>query len=350
MDREQRVRKSFMDQATGCKRLGSKFMFDLLTALGAGLDKDSQTGARILSWRGSPEPEFDAVALRLAGALHAIARRDRQSELSGFYLDPKRSGDPRFVQVVLSAIMEHDAEIIPWLDHAPQTNEVARSAVIFAGLCVVAERFALPIELYELGASGGLNLQAARYHYLFGSKSFGAVDSQLLLSPDWDGGLPPDAEVEVFDRKGCDLNPLLVEVKKDRERLIAYLWPDQTERIERIEKAIRIARSSPPKIDRCDAALWVEQNFQHHDTPGIVRVLIDTIAWNYFPQSTKNRITKSMEDAGKYSTLRSPIAWLSFEFSGATMPLLTLRTWPDGKKQILATADPHVLHVRWHDI
>ncbi len=249
--------------------------------------------------------------------------------------------------LVMSLISQKDNELLSWLDNAPQTNEVARSSIIFAGLSVIAEEFKKPISLFELGSSGGLNLQVANFDYEFSGQKFGNKNSKLQLMPEWSSATPPSISVDVVGRRGCDLNQLSVNNECDCEKLVAYLWPDQIKRIERVQIAIEVAKQSPPLLDRADAADWVEDIFVNTEDNGSVKVLFHTIAQNYFPQSVKDRIMVAMEKAGQLATEENPIAWLVFEFEGDGNPKLILKTWPSNKVSILATADPHVHSVSW---
>ncbi|MEM9331318.1 MAG: DUF2332 family protein [Pseudomonadota bacterium] len=361
-DVERRVRDSFLRQAQICSGLGSAFMENLLSGLATTLDASTVTGERILSWQGSPEPEKDALALRLTGAIHAIVRRGEFPHLSAFYehseITESTEGteiteytesteSPEFMEMISGLIRERDEEINTWLDFAPQTNEVARSAIIFVGLQNLAERFHCPMHLHELGCSGGLNLQAAGYGYQFGPAAYGNARSALQLKPNWEGALPPSLSINVEKRMGCDLNPLYVDRAEHREKLLAYLWPDQPARLKRVETAIRIAQESPPELEQNDAATWVEQKFSKSAETETLSVLFHTIAWNYFPERTKNRITDIMADAGARATASSPLAWLSFEFDAGAQPLLKLNTWPGGEECILASADPHVHAIKY---
>lgn len=346
---EQRVRDSFIEQAEYCGKLGSSFMYNLLVGLGKRLDKSTETGKRILEWKGDPEPKSDALALRLAGALHALARSGKATDFAVLYSEPERSVESAFIPNVLAAIKKHDPELYPWLDFAPQTNEVARASAIYAGLSIIAERFALPLALFEMGCSGGLNLQCAEFGYRFRDKQFGTASSALQLEPEWKGNLPPVTAMEVVSRRGCDLNPLSVLDPQDAAKLVAYLWPDQPARIARVQAAIEIAKAEPPILEKSDAAEWVESKLLPKTGQGTVRVLYDTIAWNYFPQSAKNRIAKHMEMIGAASNAQNPLAWLTFEFDyEGNGPFLKLRTWPGHSDvEVLASADPHVYGVQW---
>ncbi|MDJ0612686.1 MAG: DUF2332 family protein [Rhizobiaceae bacterium] len=346
---EKCVRDSFAEQAGYCKILGSSFMSDLLTGLGKQLDKSTETGRRVLQWSGDPAHKADALALRLAGALHALARSGQDQALAKFYHNPELSSDAEFIPAVLSAIAANDDELYQWLEFAPQTNEVARASIIYSGLSVIAKRFGLPLSLYEMGCSGGLNLQCAQFGYQFKGVEFGDNASILQLSPDWSGELPPDANVEILSRQGCDLNPLSVMDADDAAKLVAYLWPDQPLRIARVEAAIAIAKNDPPKLEKADAAAWVEDRFQADGAKGNVRVLYDTIAWNYFPDPVKDRIDQHMHEVGSAANADNPIAWLTFEFDEEDKgPFLKLRTWPGGgQAEILASADPHVNKIHW---
>ena len=64
----------------------------------------------------------------------AAARRPRR------LYPPAPLPDEEALGRALAPVLADDA-LLPWLDSAPQTNEVGRSAVLMAGLLVVAERF-----------------------------------------------------------------------------------------------------------------------------------------------------------------------------------------------------------------
>lgn len=60
-------------QADICRRIGSPFTAGVLDAAARVLDDGSATGRTILRWEG--DPDRAALALRLAGGPHALARR-----------------------------------------------------------------------------------------------------------------------------------------------------------------------------------------------------------------------------------------------------------------------------------
>ena len=86
-----------------------------------------------------------------------MVRRGRLPALARLY--PPHPAPPGEVlwQEVAAALGDAGDELEPWLDRPPQTNEVARAAALMAGLLVVTARTGLPLALYELGASAGLN-------------------------------------------------------------------------------------------------------------------------------------------------------------------------------------------------
>ena len=74
MSEASRVRKSFVEQAEWCHKLGSPFTALLCQTLATHLDGDTAIGRDILAWTGNPSASADALPLRVAGALHALAR------------------------------------------------------------------------------------------------------------------------------------------------------------------------------------------------------------------------------------------------------------------------------------
>ena len=343
---EQRVRAAFADQAKWAEKLGSPFMVMLTSLLAERLDRSSETGRRVLDWPGDPRAGADNVPLRLCGGLHALVRSGRLPELAAFYPPHPLGDETAFGDALEAALRAADEALLPWLDNAPQTNEVGRSAVLMAGLLVVADRFPLPMETFELGASAGLNLLLDRYAYDLGGLAAGDPDSPLRLVPEWKGPAPPAARVEIEERAAVDLNPM--DVRRNRERLLAYVWPDDPGRSRQLEAALAVAEHDPPTVEQGDAADWLESRLSAERVPGRTRVVLHSIAFQYFPEETQRRIENMIERAGAQADESGPLAWLRFEFlpsDGKTS--LRLRTWPDGEGRLLAWAHPHGKWVRW---
>lgn len=342
------VRTAFADQAVWCAKLGSPFTARLMEALGPALDTSTETGRTVLGWSGPPDAFGDAVPLRLAGALHSLVRQGRLPALAALYPPNPLSGVDALAEAALAAIAEADGDIVPWLAFAPQTNEVARAAVLHAGLLVIAEETGLPLRLYEIGASAGLNLNLDRFAYRYGNAASGAPGSGVYLAPAWDGPPPPlAAPLRIVERRGCDLNPVDVTDPAARDRLVGYVWADQSERLARAEAAIAIACAHPPALDRAPAHEWIDRVVASAPAEGCVRVLMHSIAFQYFPEPAKQAITERMAALGAAATDRSPLAWLSFEQRGDQGPYLSLRLWPWGEERLLARADAHVRKVSW---
>ena len=163
------------------------------------------------------------------------------------------------------------------------------------------------------------------------------ADSPLQLAPVWQGPLPPRRKIEIASRHGCDLSPLDASSPDDRERLLAYVWPDQTDRLARLIRALELATLHPVKIDKADAAGWVERKI-----PGDgLRVLMHSIAFQYFPSRTQRRIGDHLEAIAAGSP--APLAWLRFELDPEYQKRfsLRLRLWPGGSDHVLAIAGPH---------
>jgi hypothetical protein len=347
MSGESRVRDAFADQAQWCAKLGSPLTARLMEVMGPRLDRCTASGRKILDWQGQPNAHGDSVPLRLAGALHALVRRGRLPDLARRY-PPNALPEPEdLAAAAFAALADADAEIAEWLDHPPQTNEVGRSGILYPGMMVLAKETGLPLSLFEIGCSAGLNLIPDRYAYRLGRTDGGAQGSPVALAPAWTGPAPDGVDPVIAARRGCDRSPLHVTDPAHHERLIAYIWPDQADRLARVEAAIGLARADPPAIDRADAADWVDEMIGAEPRPGMTRVLFHSIAFQYFPEAAQRRIAATMERAGRTATPDTPLAWLAFEHYRKEAPRLTLRLWPGGGERELARGDAHVHTVNW---
>src|SRR5688572_29628320 len=126
MERAETVREGFREQARWCERLGSPFTARLCAVLAETLDPETAIGARVLAWPG--DPMGDALALRLCGGLHALVRARQAARLGALYPPAPAPRDEALRAAVAQTLVEQAAQLDPWLDGAPQTNEVGRSA------------------------------------------------------------------------------------------------------------------------------------------------------------------------------------------------------------------------------
>jgi hypothetical protein len=310
------------------------------------LDRSSTFGARILDWPGNARA--DALALRAAGGLHALSRSGRDAGLAAVY--PPNPLDPdRLWAAVTGAIAAHDAFLTAYLDSPPQTNEVRRSAIILGGCLHVAAATCLPIALFEIGASAGLNLAFDRYRYDFGNGlAWGDPASPVTIPSEWRGDLPPlDTPLAVASRAGCDLRPVNPASAADRVRLLSYIWPDQGDRLARTAAALDLAAAAPWRVEQADAAKWVAAHLGRR-LPGKARVLVQTMVWHYLPRAAKDAIAATITTAAAAATADAPLAWLRMDEEGHDYhAVVRLTLWPGGLERHIANVDYHARWAEW---
>jgi hypothetical protein len=248
-------RAALRGQARACEELGSPFTARVLRLLAERLSPGSPLADRLFGWPGDVSGFGAAVTLRLAGGLHALVLSGQDRTLAALY-PPNPTVDDEALWAGLAAALDaHAGAIDRFLDSAPQTNEIARSASLIAVGQMLDDLYHLPIVLSELGASAGMNLNWDRYAMRLGDRNYGPADAVLTLTPENRGSLPPPAAPRVIERRGVDLNPLDVTDPAQVLRLRAYVWPDQTARHDRISRALRLP---PAPLDRGDAAAWLD--------------------------------------------------------------------------------------------
>lgn len=341
---ETAVRAAFQDQIRFCENSGTPLTAAVLRAFEAVVDRATETGRRVLDWPGDARGSGDSVPLRIAGGFHALARVGVDPGLAELYAGALDTADA----VIPAVLHRFDAQLAPWLDSPPQTNETGRAGAIMAALLLLADRYGLPFELIELGASAGLNLNLDRFSYRLGDTAAGDPASPLRLAPAWTGASPPSAAVRVVARRGVDQAPIDVSDPVQRERLIAYCWADQTERMARLEAALALAADFPPPLARGDAADYAERELAQPYVKGVTRVLFHTIHWTYLPPAKQARIVAALAAAGAAAAPDHPLAWVRYELTGeGGVAGLWLTSWPGGVTERLATGHPHVRELRW---
>ncbi len=340
--------KAFHLQADFCENLGSPFTARVLTVLAADIGAGGVIANLVAGFE--EEPVAAALALRVAGALHRRALDEPNGRLGQLYATVGGAGpdDAALQAALIQDIAENRSHYDTYLEGPPQTNEVGRSAVMIGGYLSIAAQTGLPLHVFEIGASAGLNLGCDRFFYRFGDEIWGDKTSPVSLAPAWHGGLPPlHADLQIAERQGCDIAPVDIGEHENQRRLESYIWPDQPERLARLRGAVSVAKELGTRVLHESADVFVENALQN-SAPRAVRVIAHTIMWQYMPEDMRARIEGAIGQAGEKASGESPVAWLRLEpVDVKDPPSLRLTLWPGGETQELAIAHPHGASVKW---
>jgi len=314
---------------------------------------DVETGgvfATILSGH-EDDPSRDAVPLRLLGGLHRLVLDGRAPKLRRWYPSTGGTWDAEnaWPEIALTAA-DHTDALRSALDQPPQTNEVGRSAALVGGLLHINGELNLPIRLFEIGSSAGLNMRADHYHYRYTGGQWGPVDSPVTLDDAWRGALPPQGAVRIVERRGYDIAPIDVTGVDGELTALGYVWPDQGARLDRLRGAIAVARSVPAQLHRQTAADAVTGLTL---ADGALTVLWHSITWQYLSAEEREAVRDGVQALAGRADARSPFAHLTLEPArdgpGAPIKFLVrARIWPGGELATLAECHPHGPPVNWH--
>jgi hypothetical protein len=229
-----------------------------------------------------------------------------------------------------------------------QTNEVQRCwGLLPAFLTVADER---PLDLVELGPSGGLNLLWDHYGYRYGESRWGPKDAPLELEGEALDGPPPelfDTRVCVRARVGIDRHPVDVTTEEGALLLQSFVWADQEERLERLRRAIEVARRDPPRLLQGDYVEEVPKVLAERNLDALT-VVFHSVSFGYLPQEARDRVRGAIEDDGS----RGALAQVSYEFVENEPErfenfALEVTLYPEGGPRRLARLDGHANRLRW---
>src|SRR3954447_9660941 len=263
-------------QAEMCGKIGSPLYAGLLERAA----EDVEAGGPVAEpLRGhEDDPQLSVLGLRLMGAVNRLVLAGREPGLADAYAD----GDPaRAWEALRDVVDRNGAELRGLVELPVQTNEVGRCNALLFGFIAVAADTGMPLRLLEVGASAGLNLRWDRYRYTAGDLSWGPADSPVQLEFELEGQpstFPP--KVEIGARHGCDASPIDPTPEEGRLTLLAYIWPDQAERIARMQAALKVSSELPVEVDREPAARWTKRVLSE-SKPGQATVLYHSIVMQY---------------------------------------------------------------------
>jgi hypothetical protein len=280
---------------------------------------------------GDHEPLWEAP-LRLFGGVHYL-------ELSGMVQHPWAK-----LRGVLEANRDWLARFVA--EQPVQTNEVQRCWGLLPGFLTAAD--GRPLDLIELGPSGGLNLFWDRYSYRYGDESWGGPAAGLALAGHAEGG-PPRAlfktTVEVGRRIGIDRRPVDVTTDHGARLLEAFVWADQTDRLERVRRAIEVARRDPPRLLDGDYVEVLPALLAERDLEALT-VVYHSVSTVYLRSEERERLDAVLEEEGR----RGALARVSYEID-RDAPIfhgfaLDVEVWPGGRRR-LAQLDGHANSLEW---
>ncbi|MFI7066583.1 DUF2332 domain-containing protein [Kribbella sp. NPDC050124] len=343
------VVETLQRQAVACEELGSPMYAELCRLL---VDDYEVGGVSTGVLAGYEDRPFgDAIALRLLGSVHRQVLAGVLPELAAFYPSVGGSWDPvlgweAFEQVLQS----RSAELRSLLTQPPQTNEVGRAAALYGGLLQLAADVPLPVRLFEIGASGGLNLRADHFRYnLADGTGYGPAESPVVFDGAWSGRTLKPVPLRIAERVGSDIAPVNPLTDDGARTLTSYVWPDMPVRLGRLRGALAIAREVPADVHREDAVSFVRGL---ELSRGHVTVLWHSIMWQYLTRFDRAAVESHLAELGAQADESSPLARLRLEPlqrtpTGAFEFLVELQLWPGGVRRVLGRADPHGQGLVW---
>jgi hypothetical protein len=342
--------EAFRTQAAACGSLGSVMYGVLLRRIADDLASGGEVTTSVLEGH-ERDAGPSALALRLVGSVHRLVLAGEAPSLAAYF--PSTGGSWRLEEAwpeFLAVLGARRDDVRRLLENAPQTNEVGRAAALLGGLLRVGVD--LPVRLFELGASGGLNLRADSFRYVDDAgRSWGDPDSPVVLEPAWAGApLELERAVTVVERVGCDVSPVDPLTEDGRLTLAAYVWPDQPARHQRLRGAFELARRIPARVDRLDAAAFVEGIDLRE---GHTTVLWHSVMWQYVPSDQQQRVTARLAALGARAAAQRPLLHLYAEPVRRTPEaahefLVCVERWPGpGEREILGRLAPHGVPTTW---
>lgn len=293
--------------------------------------------------RWAPHVTLSAVHyLLLDGADHTLARF--YPSLSESPEDPAEAY-PHFHDFCVT----HADDLIPLLRHRrTQTNAVGRCAGLYPAFCYIDQRTSTSLELLELGASAGLNLNWDRYAYAYDSEWVGATDSTVSVQSSVRGGSPPLQNIPptVNARLGIDLNPLDPTDSSDAAWLQALVWPEHTERLNLLDAALKQSQANPPQVVTDDAVETLVKHVDSMPDDGTL-VVYHTALLYQLSQEQQSTLHRALTTIGE----TRPVWWLSGDGETddpGTFGLEVTR-FPDGDTVQLGRYEQHGRWIDWCD-
>lgn len=339
----QALHARLLHTSTTCAAMGAPFYAALLEY--AAGDLQSNEPVRGLLERHQTR---SGLGLRFLAAAHFRALCAKAERIARHFPSTGGDGNARAAwDAICDDVRAASGHYDELLAEGLQTNEPARAMPLLAALLWVAHRApALPIRLFELGASAGLLLRLDRYRYEGAGWSWGEERSPLHLHNRSQGETIPrhlDAPLRIVQRSGCDLNPLDASDPVVVRRLLSFIWADQHERFTRLQAALEIAAGLRVAIDRADALEWLAGIVPQD---GTTSVIMHSVVMEHLQPAQRTAWTGAIAQMGARARRDAPVAWVRFE-QEAEGYAARATFWPAGEECVIARSDGHAQGLRW---
>lgn len=323
----------------------------LYAALAAGVARDAELAALLL--HAPPRQRQPVLLFASVHFLLLLGRADAGLRAHYPNLTPA-SDDSDPVPALRRFCALHRHELIGLLaTRSTQTNEIGRCSVLLPALGIVADEVG-PLALLDVGASAGLNLLLDRYHYTYDPGGTVGCASTVDLTCATRGDPPiPAALPPIVERRGLDRCPVDVGDLEQSRWLEACVWPDQTDRFDRLRAALALARDADVEIRTGDAVIATGPLVAAATAHPVVT---NTWVLNYLSADERMAYVAALEACGRQRDL----SWV-FAESPALVPelpvadrretasALVLVRWRAGRRRVdhLARCHPHGYWLHW---
>ncbi|HEY7707568.1 MAG TPA: DUF2332 domain-containing protein [Gaiellaceae bacterium] len=316
------LERVFLHQAQQCERAGSKLYADLCRLLA------SEPAVREIVDDG----RWDRP-LQLLGGLHYLALSEGIDPWSDpvAVLDERRDWFRSFVH-----------------ERGVQTNEVQRSWILLPCFLALAARTGVErLDLVELGSSGGLNLVWDRYRYRYEQGEWGPRDAALELSGEERRPVPAKllrVRAHVRHRRGLDRAPIDVTRPEQALVLKSFVWADQTDRLDRLDRAIDTLQDDPPVLEQADVAERLPAVLAERQL-GALTVVYATAFLSYLGER-QDAVLSALDAAGREFPL--VFLWTGQPTKGEHgFWGVRAHVWPEDDELLLAHAGFHGEWLEW---
>jgi hypothetical protein len=286
---------------------------------------------------------------RLIGLLDRLPAPKRQPNLlfaACRYLGASFDVSPAAIEFMLDRWSEVRDVM---LARSTQTNEPARTASFLPLLAGIDG----PIALIEVGASAGLCLYPDHYRITYDDHPpIGPGDSMVGIAVRTEGPVPvPEHSLDIAWRVGVDLEPLDVNDDEDVAWLSACVWPEHTQRLERLREAVALVAADPPTLVRGDLVDGIDELLSSVPA-GLTPVVIHSAVLGYLSPDRRSLFAERVR-------AHRDVCWFSNEGSGVVESLRTGLEPPAfatsraffvvgvSGESVAAISDPHGSWLRW---